>query len=246
MSLNVKGQDLNNLIVVQTLNHLSGAYCKCVVIDGLFYDNDTVEKLLQTFRQQYEQRLSKIIPQRREAAAQKHPVFKIVCWRLDREACLHNDRGRRTKNSAITIQNAHFEMPDRKRLAPYVTDIEYRNVERKPDARVWADEIEGAEKGKLRSASWSLGGSTGSYTGHTSYHEAEPQPTSFEELDLLLEKMCPQITFLQYKRVNRECVTVETDSSSDCYGGSRNYAYFECDLEKLYGLLAEMGVELVK
>ena len=52
------------------------------------------------------------------------------------------------------------------------------------------------------SIEWVVGGMTGgSYRGGELYScSAEPEP-EFEQLDTILEKVCPNVTFLQYKKI---------------------------------------------
>ena len=53
------------------------------------------------------------------------------------------------------------------------------------------------------------------------------------------------ITFLQYKKLYANCVTVEERSSSDYYSNTRE-AFHRCDLEKLYNMLNDMGIYKVE
>ena len=175
--------------------------------------------------------------------------YEIHYWQEDRDACLHNDRGRRQEASTNTIKNAIFEEIDVDRIERETNvkvNVVKHFVVRKPNWEVWADENIGYhylsdEKKYLDSDSWSLGGTYGSCWGDglsTSYPDTPPR--DFTLFDELLERICPDITFMQYKKIYRECVEVKEYSQGDYYGGCVNYAYFSCDLEQLYYMLEEM------
>jgi hypothetical protein len=55
----------------------------------------------------------------------------------------------------------------------------------------------------------------------------------FEELDQLLELLCPNISVLQYKKIIRQCCVIES-----CYPDRR---YFKCNLLLLKEVLKELG-----
>lgn len=167
--------------------------------------------------------------------------FEIVWWKEDREACKWNDRGRRLKTATITIDNSPFEKPDLEQFKGYKVSLVSMKVVRKPDWLVWSHENGFGSDKDYDSSSWSLGGTSGScYGGGLSRVRAEVQPVSFEGFDSLLEKVCPDITLLKYKKLYAETVRIKTYGDSDCYGGSVEYAQYSCDLEKLYGKLVEM------
>lgn len=173
-------------------------------------------------------------------------VFKIIWWERDVEAALHNDKyrpGRKLK-SDITIENLPFEKPDMKILGEYVKDrVTRKRIVRKPYAEVWICENVSCSDGNiLRSDAWCLGGTWGSCWGDKGTVSPEAQPTAFKAFDELLEKLCPNISFMQYKSIYNETVKIVEDGYGDYYGGYRNNAHFECDLVKLYEMLSERGL----
>ena len=89
------------------------------------------------------------------------------------------------------------------------------------------------EKGILRSESWSNGGTWCDCWGNTSHIHAE-SPQEFSTLDDLLYRICPNLTFLQYKHIKKNCVKLINYTDRDYYGGSEAKSYWECDLHKLY------------
>jgi hypothetical protein len=93
----------------------------------------------------------------------------------------------------------------------------------------------------MKSDTWCLGGTTGSCWGPEKHTvSASTPPTSFKEFDDVLERVCPNITFLQYKRIYNHSVLSDTEHHSDYYGGSVEYGFYVCDLPKLYEMLVEM------
>jgi hypothetical protein len=89
----------------------------------------------------------------------------------------------------------------------------------------------------LTSCGWALGGSWGDCWGNSGSITPEPQPTSFEEFDRLIEKINKDISFMQYKNLYNSCVSTESKSEGDWYGGTAYYGYFQCDIRKLYAEL---------
>jgi len=207
-----------------------------VVVDGLITTNDFAKKIMTAIRNQY-----------------PNAEFSIAFWKEDRDACFHNDRGRRSKNSTITIKNLPLEEPSEEILKEFGMtnkNVTKKQVVRKPDYQVWAEEngiwydsnYDPGSKGKMKSSSWSLGGTSGGYDGSIHQISPQPQPASFAEFDDLLLKICPDMSFLRYKKLYNDCVETETKDDSDYYGGRTTDAYYVCDLEKLYNLLIEMDL----
>jgi hypothetical protein len=178
-------------------------------------------------------------------------VFNIVWWKEDRAACLANDKSRmidgRSKNSQLSIKNLPFEKPNLNFLpelkASQITMM--TTVRRCPILDIMADagyDVRGIRDMKLRSSSWSMGGTYGNcWDSELGTIDAEPQP-EFEAFDELMEKLCPTITFLQYKKISRECCSIDTQGDGDYYGGYSSRSTHVCDLEKLYQLLKEMNI----
>jgi hypothetical protein len=161
--------------------------------------------------------------------------FIIHFWKENRELCLKNDSGRREVSAHTTIRNAPLEYPELPDNIPY-TVVEHEVFEKSSYDKVF---VNVGSKGVLQSQRWSTGGSWADCWGNEGSIEGEP-PKEFEELDNLLGKICPSITFLQYKKVRAACVETETYSSPDYYGGCEHFAYWACDLKKLHNMLVEM------
>ena len=179
----------------------------------------------------------------------------IHYWIPDKEACLWNDRGRRTEKAEITINNALIKFPDKQKIEAYLSgkkanvkiEIKKHTTERKPDWKVFFDEnvkdiASLDEDGYIRSESWSLGGSWADCWGNNGSVSGEAQLSSFQEFDSILEKVCPNIGFLQYKNIYNQCVETGEKSEGDYYGGSVSYAYYKANLKNLYDILVEKNL----
>ena len=205
-----------------------------VILDGLFLDQEEYEWVLGLFlkSEQYS----------------KTQFEKIVVdyWIPNKEICIWNDRGRRDIPAAFTIAISEMEKPDVKKIESIFdipTKLKTHVVERKPAYLIMAGEngIRDIHNCKyFYSQSWSLGGVGHSWTGE-SYPISGSEPCDFDEFDGFLEKICPTITFLQYKKIYKACVEVEEFDDSDYYSRCTSARYV-CDLEKLYNMLTDMGL----
>lgn len=199
---------------------------KTVIVDGLFLTNDVRVKILNKIGE----RISHA------------PDIEIYEWKENREACLSNDLGRRDLASTITIKNAVWE-PVYLSVISEGLKFEYHTLTLDYfDVKVYSlkEKIicEGYD-GKLRSESWCGGGTWGNCWGNSGTVAAEP-PVEFTELDDLLSKVCPNITFLQYKRLLAKCVETEESCEHDYYGGSTTNYQYVCDLKKLADFIEEL------
>lgn len=185
----------------------------------------------------------------------------IISFKNDIATCLWNDAVRhRDQNATITIQHAQLVLPRLKsfeaRYPNWTFTMTKKNVVKAPvpEAIAWAQSngIELEKKMReyhynsdgpalyINSDSWCLGGTSGNcYDSETSEVNADVEPASFNELDKLLERICPQLGFLQYKGIMRDCVETVSWYSSDYYGGCVGYAAYSCDIMKLHRKLQE-------
>ena len=180
--------------------------------------------------------------------------IKFIFFKEDREACLVNDSFREKERSAhITIEHSALDKPDIEKFKEKYNDerftfeIEEKEVHKMNQYegvllplknKYWSDKL-GYDV--MVSDSWRTGGTLCSYDGWSSEIEPEKQPSSFEEFDDLLEKLCPNISFLTYKKMFNDCVTVEDGYENDYYGGTQYYSLYCCRLKRLYELLVERG-----
>ena len=207
------------------------------VFDGLFLTNDVQRKIVLEIKN----------------IVDKHHiddniVIQFVYFKEDREACLFNDSFRnREKLADITIKSAYYEKPNIDELQKDFPQLKFNLIEKEVHKMNTYERLfkvrESYQKSDvMRSDEWCLGGTWGDYQGNSGTIGAEEQPTEFEKFDDLLTDICPNITMLQYKKLYRNCVTTETRYERDYYGGSCEYAYYECDLRKLYNMLVEMNL----
>lgn len=209
-----------------------------VIVDGLFIDQNEYEWVIGLFvkGEQY--------------ANVTFENIVIDYWIPNKEACLWNDRGRRNVSSSLSINLIDIEEPNAKKIEKLYgipTRVKKHTIVRKPAYLIMAGEngVKEIHDGKyLRSDSWCLGGTEYGWNGGQWALSAEEQ-LNFDAFDELLEKICPLITFLQYKKIYKECVTIEEFNSSDYYVKSTS-ARHVCDLEKLYNMLVDMGIYSVQ
>lgn len=176
-------------------------------------------------------------------------TIEIQFWREDRESCMWNDKYRRSENSDITIMNSPLEKPDVakiKEMCPTVKEVTVvsNDVIRKPNWKLFADKYSITHnEGVVKSESWSLGGTYGSCWDSTLHAvSGEPPLATFKEFDELLETVCPNITFLQYKKIYNNCVTTDISYESDYYGGSTSSAFYKYEVENLYNELDNLNL----
>jgi hypothetical protein len=172
------------------------------------------------------------------------------------ETCLWNDRGRREESSRTTIKNAVIEKMTDHSLADKIINeglekkiksvkVELHKVERKPDWKVFYDEVLQKlhiymdDNGEVRSESWCLGGTWADCWGNGGNVSSDSPPEGFSELDRILEAVCPGITFIQYRRLWSECVYDDQFGDSDYYGGSTTYAVYKFRVSSLYQALVD-------
>lgn len=92
--------------------------------------------------------------------------------------------------------------------------------------------------------SWTSGGTRGGGCYGTEPEPREPDPEpDFEDLDMILGKVCPNITFLQYKSLMKK-VEIESDSYTidEYYGNSTQTSYKAILLKNLYDALTEASL----
>lgn len=185
-------------------------------------------------------------------------LVKVVYWEPDREACLYNDDGRREHSSRLSILNMPFEVPAEDRIRDIIKDelgydkkvkVIRKTVVRKPEWKHVFNDVVTAHRepllftGKVTSRGYCLGGEARDICGRTSYTiDAEPMGR-FVELDEILERICPSLTFIQYREMFDSLVKIEQRQDRDYYADVSE-AYYEIDLESLYSWLMDNDVKL--
>lgn len=206
-----------------------------LIMDGLFLTHEDVAETINALKGMF-----------------SHIDIVIHQWNEDREMCVKNDGGRREEDSTNTILHAKFEQISPARLTALlqskncenvgVATIKNHTIQLKPDwERYFRGRVYVWEDGKMRSQKWCTGGAYGSCWGDKLSPVTPDEQPEFDELDSLLADICPNITFLQYKKLMRGCVEIEESRESDYYGGGCTYNRYVCDIKRLYEILEEFG-----
>jgi hypothetical protein len=203
-------------------------YQSNLVIDGLFLTNESINKILLLIK------------------SQGSTIDNIVLhyWVEDREVCLFNDEGRRNLSSRITIENSKLDRPNIvniNKIVEQTVTLEEHTIIRKDSFNLFKDtyEVNYLTKDKLMSSKWSNGGSYGNCWDDSMSSTSGDSPLEFIELDNLLEKIIPEITYLQYKKI-RTLVKSDNETEYGYYNSSENYSWWEINLKELYSKLIEM------
>lgn len=203
---------------------------KTIILDGLFLRQEQIVSMIK-------------------AIHAKYPSFEYIieCWDSSysaRRTCFSNDGGRRGTASKNTIQNAVVDEMNVQEIIQNtgvsVTVVKH-GVTAKAEYQYFVDKIEALGKKYdiqkeqfLYSKNWIV---KVERPDLVQVYEEDKKPVDFIELDEILEEYVPDITYLKYKRLMRECVTTEEFDESDYYSGSVYKMRYVCDLEKLYNFI---------
>ena len=199
-----------------------------VLFDGLFLTTERIETLIQAF--------------------QPKQIDEVILdyWPENKEECIRNDYMRRRVGSSLSIENLHIDVDFEYLKENYPVKVRCHEVYRTPDYALFfrpfypSDQPE--DEKYFRSPAWKTGGRSWDCYGDTvAFVDAEEVPSSFAGLDEMLDQACPQMTAKQYREVYDSCVSVKEKEEHDCYSNVF-FNYYECDMEKLYGLLIEFGL----
>jgi adenylate kinase family enzyme len=210
----------------------SSLFDRHTYLDGLFLTRVDVDKVLSIAKER-----------------NRLPSHVIIhYWNPNVEACLWNDQYRRDDDSNVTIENADMDtinkimgIQDYDRYKGVKFSKKTYNIERKPGWKVFSDKhkLYVDEHGIVKGDSWSLGGTWNDCWGNTGTVSPSTAPDSMTEFDDLLEKVAPSISFLQYKKISKNCVSIREYSDGDYYGGSTYHNQYLLDLPCLYEYLIE-------
>jgi predicted kinase len=214
------------------------------IIEGLFTTNNDVKKLLDYIKT--------------ESLFENVKLIEIIWFSENREKCIENDsyRNNRDKKSHKSILKLPYEPIDLSLYDEYCFKIQLIekevyimenwekfakkfeiNLEAKPNYYYHKD------KGEFRylvgSDTWEISGTWNNCWGHV--RDVEPEEAcEFKELDELLEKAVPNITYLQYKKISNVVFEEEIDIGdyySNVTGGCN-----VCDIKDLYDRLVELSL----
>jgi len=195
---------------------------------------------------------------KKEGCADYSLSFIIHQWNEDRNTCLYNDERRgRTIKSMAAIKYFDYDNIDPAIVENHLKEIYNLNINKVEKINHMVEKtttyeqlFEPAcdnqhghgndEQGRyLYSEEWSLGGEWGNCWGdHGTVHGESAK--EFIEFDDFLEKVAPNITFLQYKKIRNHCVEQIEWHVPDYYSSGTDEACWRCDMRKLYDMLKEM------
>lgn len=194
--------------------------------------------------------------------------FTILDFDSNRELCIKNDMIRSfadpSRSAKATIENETFEEVDVELITSLVAEQVATGINTTCDfsvkakkVPVWnSDEASSYERIKayvygaantlgcivenniLRGESWIIGGKEWSYTGKE-WAVGGQEPEEFDTFDKIMEAICPNISFLNYKKVRKECCEIEEFYEHDYYSSYEKNRWI-CDLDKLVSILDEL------
>lgn len=219
---------LEQAIKEEIKNNLS---YKNIILDFIFY---TQEDLI------------KIIEYTKEFNIQS---IEIKFWNENRERCIINDRIRKNRENRkysceSSIKNSKFEKPNIEFLNKKYEGVKFKMLEYNVYRGMSKEEfILKINDGRsiIVNDCWSQGGTWRDCWGNGGTISPE-EPYEFEKFDEILEKICPNINYINYKKIKRACVRMDTFEYGDYYGGCDNRARWELNLEDLYEKLDYLGL----
>jgi len=161
----------------------------------------------------------------------------------------------RDSKSAVTIKNSTYEMIDvddlnkwvvsklngLQVLKPSLDKLTFEKVDHVVKEYGVVDKLYhdyNVKNGILKSDEWCAGGNWRSYDGRGGAIDADPQP-DFDELDAILQNICPNISWLNYKYIMKHFVEVKEKSEDDYYGGTEYRHYYEARFNDIIAWLKE-------
>lgn len=91
---------------------------------------------------------------------------------------------------------------------------------------------------------WCVGGASGGscWGDESREYTSDDLESELDLLDILLEKVCPNMTLFQYRRLMKDLVEHTTRSENEYYGNYTNYRVKRVNYQKLYDKLIEEGI----
>lgn len=229
--------------ITEVLSGLKGSIKKYLVIDSLITTQKKLEEIIKETHDFFENN-----------GDSRHDL-SIVYWNENRDACRENIKRRADgRNVSVTIDNIPFEEVNEDRIRKFVYDMDrnvqlsfkHRNVFTNRNWDLYfqplIDNSWGKEDKYYYSDSWSCGGSWCDCWGNHGTIHPDEQPTVFDKFDELMEQICPNITYIQYKNIFKECVEIDEYRENDYYGGTAYRARYKLDPKKCYDMLRERNL----
>lgn len=222
-----------------------------IIIDGLLLTNNDIIKVIDiiTSYKNFADYIAKEYYNRSEQF-----VFNIYIesWNKDIENCLKNDKLRHRHISAeTTIKNAPFEKVDKTKIKDTIIDSRVKSIKinkhyvyipSNMDVYYSDCYIFREPNNKVRSSSWSGGGSYGNcWNNEMSPVDPDEAPKYFAELLDITDSLKTKkpLSIRDYFNIMDKCVITKSKYESDYYGGGVTYYYYELDLADLYDYLLE-------
>lgn len=93
------------------------------------------------------------------------------------------------------------------------------------------------------SVSWSMGGTSGNcWNNNIDTCEPEMEPEDGPEFDAILEALTPELTFMQFRGIQREVFKRTQKTQGDYYGGSVTEGHKGFLIKDLYEALNKRGL----
>lgn len=210
-----------------------------IYIDGLITTNDILKDVIKACVKYIASYTKKI-----------KINFFIHYWTEDRDNCNNNDMlrfkiGKRNESSAISIKHMEFEtvndsiVEEINSYAFCSCKVVNHKVPELTMRDIIIENFSNDRNHTMISDTWSGGGSWANCWGNSGTISAENTP-EFAMFDDMLTQICPNITFLQYKKLYAETVSTHREEEYDYYGGSETKFNYECDLDKMCDMLTTM------
>ncbi len=89
---------------------------------------------------------------------------------------------------------------------------------------------------------WDIGGARGGncWGDDACEYTSEEEEPEFKELDTILQKIVPKITYLEHKKLSSEVIEEDSRTDREYYGNYTNSSIKKIKLRKLYDTLVEM------
>lgn len=94
---------------------------------------------------------------------------------------------------------------------------------------------------------WTTGGISGGScwdegeSRHSAWTSDDPEP-EFEDLNKILENICPALSFMQYNALLKKVIVCSSYTESEYYGNSTNHSTKTVNLKTLFEELSNLGV----
>lgn len=195
-----------------------------IVIDGLFTTNRVIYEAIDVIK---------------DALSDYDILIEFHHWNEDREVCKLNDINRRPVTSQLTISCMPFDNTIyTKHMKTKYEDshISFKPIiEHEVEPHIYINDVDvigtvdddyiTADNKTIVSDTWSV---------------CSESPISFKVLDTLLDKVCPNLSYKDYKYIKDTCISTNIWTESDYYS-EYTLSQWTCDIIELFKTLEELG-----